>query len=160
MGLHHSTRDTTSAASTVVDWVALLAELTAWSRELRQALSSSAKRADIADAHFWMLWHCHRRQASGLDQSQLARLTDCSTAQVSCIVEQLRQRDLMTCSRDAADRRRQIWRVTPTGQLLIERVLQDLEEQTGPCPALVAQRLLSQLPRIALREIRIHGGAA
>jgi DNA-binding MarR family transcriptional regulator len=159
VGLSSSKREAippSRAAS--VDWIELLARLNAWSAELRHVLESCTKSQGISDAHFWLLWYCHHAEATGLDQSELANRTDSSHAQVSSLVEQLRQRDLMAGSRDPDDRRRQIWHTTPAGQAILEHIMERLNDQVGPCPGMIAQQILNQLPSITLREIRLHGG--
>jgi DNA-binding MarR family transcriptional regulator len=71
----------------------------------------------LSQPQFSVLWACHDAPATGISQAELVDRLAVSAAHVSGIVEQLRCKGLLQPRRLAADRRRQVWTLTPTGQL-------------------------------------------
>src|SRR5699024_6079634 len=84
-------------------------------------------RHDLSDVEMSLLWQCHRAIPVGQGQIELATAMSVSPAQISGLVEQLRERGLLAGCRDPRDRRRQVWQVTPAGNHLLEQVLVELE---------------------------------
>ena len=58
-----------------------------------------------------------------LDQADLAERLAASPAQISAVVDRLRRRGLAVCESHPADRRRQLWRLTPEGRALVFEVV-------------------------------------
>ncbi|RIK83862.1 MAG: hypothetical protein DCC67_05560 [Planctomycetota bacterium] len=80
----------------------------------------------LSEAEFRLLWSLVKLGDSGAgapaEQSALAVQLAASPAQVSMLVERLRLKGLIECSR-ASDRRRQAWRLTKAGGETIARVV-------------------------------------
>jgi DNA-binding MarR family transcriptional regulator len=55
-----------------------------------------------------------------------------SAAQISSVVDSLRQRRAIVHQRAPEDRRRQIWQLTPSGLELIEQIVAHLAYLNGP----------------------------
>ena len=82
-----------------------------------------------------MLWACRKAPPMGAGQSQLAESIAVSPAHISGLVEQLRKKGLLEPRRDPADRRRQLWRISPAGYAAIKTVLDDLTDWAGEIQA-------------------------
>jgi DNA-binding MarR family transcriptional regulator len=84
----------------------------------------------ISESEFRILWRLHTsesaerptRRAEDLDQAALAAHLAVSPAQVSAVVDRLRQANHIAAA-PADDRRRQVWRLTPAGQDLLHRIV-------------------------------------
>lgn len=107
-------------------WTELLHLISICARRLRASLAEQIADLGIGELHFSLLWYCHRSPSKGIGQRELAQAIEVSAAHVSGLLEQLRQRDLLTSDRSRIDRRRQVWRVTASGQELIQQVVGDL----------------------------------
>jgi DNA-binding MarR family transcriptional regulator len=86
------------------------------SRHLRRRLAEIAAEFDLSDAELLVVWLCH---GGGHVQVELAGAIGISPAQMSGLVERLRARGLVEMQRQAMDRRRQVWRTSPAGALLL-----------------------------------------
>ncbi len=89
------------------------------SRQLRGCLASLANSAGISDGELLTLWLCLGEEG-GMVQGELAAALGVSPAQMSGIVERLRQRGLIEMHRQALDRRRQVWRGTAAARQVLE----------------------------------------
>lgn len=106
-------------------------------RQLRRCLDSIADAAGLSDGEVLTIWLC-LAEDGGLVQGELATALGISPAQMSGIVERLRQRGLIEMHRQALDRRRQVWRGTAAGRHILDSLAEPL--------ANLAQRLDKQLP--------------
>jgi DNA-binding MarR family transcriptional regulator len=95
------------------------------SRQLRRRLAEVAQRFDLSDAELLVVWLCH---GNGHVQVELASAIGISPAQMSGLAERLRARGLVGMHRLAMDRRRQVWRTSPTGEALLREVAGHLDE--------------------------------
>jgi DNA-binding MarR family transcriptional regulator len=78
--------------------------------------------AGVSEAEFRLLWVLFHGDLS-LNQAELASRLGVSPAQVSGAVERLHSAGHIDGGCDAADRRRQLWRLTAGGRALIHAVL-------------------------------------
>jgi DNA-binding MarR family transcriptional regulator len=124
-----------AAADAPQRWLAVFERFSTCARQVRRAMAECTERHGLSDVELSLLSHC-RQAENGLSQAELATATGVSTAQISGIVEQLRERGLIAGWRDANDRRRQVWQLTPAGGELLVRALlelQPLAERLLPC---------------------------
>ncbi len=121
-------------------------------RILRDELAQHVGRRQLSRGEFSMLLACRDASCGGLGQKELGEIAGVSPAHVSGLVEQLHRRGLMQRRRSAADRRRQLWHLTPAGRANLCDVLTDLADWAGPLDARTSalghdtlRRLLKQL---------------
>jgi DNA-binding MarR family transcriptional regulator len=84
----------------------------------------------ISESEFRVLWRlhaadgaeCSKRPADDLDQAALAAHLAVSPAQVSTVVDRLRHAGHIAAA-PADDRRRQVWRLTPSGRELLQNIV-------------------------------------
>jgi DNA-binding MarR family transcriptional regulator len=117
----HSTAEKSAAR-----WVALAQRMLACARALRDELASQAADWPVNEQEFLLLWGCHEAPPDGISQSELAGRLAVSPAQVSGLVERLRCGRLLESRRAEHDRRRQLWRLTPEGRVMLDDCLRDL----------------------------------
>jgi len=110
--------------------VELIHELSRCHRLLRAWLDERLQTWGLREAEFWALWLCNHLDPSGVVQHELASAAGVSEAQMSSLVERLRQSGLLIGCRGQADRRRQYWRLTAAGDELLSRISAGLEK----CP--------------------------
>jgi DNA-binding MarR family transcriptional regulator len=120
-------------------------------RAARESISDVTHRHGMTDSEFHLLWVCRVWEADPPSQNDLAQALAISPAQVSCLVEQLRQKQWITGTRSAVDRRRQVWRLTDEGANALEAVATVLRQFTD--------RLVSRLSVPALQALtdRLRG---
>jgi DNA-binding MarR family transcriptional regulator len=111
--------------STADHLLRLVHSTSAASRQLRRRLCEVAASIDLTDTELMVVWFCGD---SGRVQVELAGAIGVSPAQMSGIVERLRSAGLIAMHRPAADRRRQVWRMSPAGQSLLDRAAEPLKE--------------------------------
>jgi DNA-binding MarR family transcriptional regulator len=92
--------------------------MSAASRQLRRRLSLIAESTGLTDCELLAIWLCLQNE-SGLVQGDLAAAVGVSPAQMSGVVERLRQRGLIEMNRQTLDRRRQVWRGTPAARQML-----------------------------------------
>lgn len=91
----------------------------------------------VSDSEFrllWLLQHGAREAGADgawLDQAALAEQLVISPAQVSGIVERLSVAELIEHQRRPTDRRRQLWRISMAGQLLVSNVIARVDAQAA-----------------------------
>lgn len=95
------------------------------SRHLRRRLAEIADTVSLSDTELLAVWLCDR---GGRVQVELAAALGVSPAQMSGLVERLRSRGLVAMHRLAGDRRRQVWRTTAAGQVLLASAAEGLNE--------------------------------
>jgi DNA-binding MarR family transcriptional regulator len=85
--------------------------------------------SSVSESEFRLLWllflqaHDEESKSTDLDQADLAERLAVSAAQVSGVIERLRQRELVDRVPDVSDRRRQLWRLASTGETLVRTVI-------------------------------------
>jgi DNA-binding MarR family transcriptional regulator len=83
----------------------------------------------VSETEFRLMWllyqHAHGEASNStvLDQADLAERLAVSAAQVSGVIERLRQRELVDRAPDGNDRRRQLWRLASAGETLVLTVV-------------------------------------
>jgi DNA-binding MarR family transcriptional regulator len=102
-------------------------------RALRQ-LADWAAAHGLAEAELRVLWllstATDASPAQLLDQAGLAERLVASPAQISAVVERLRHRNLAACAPHPADRRRQLWQLTPAGRALVHQVVAAIDARS------------------------------
>jgi DNA-binding MarR family transcriptional regulator len=85
--------------------------------------------AGVNETEFRLLWLLIQKSQSqnadrrACDQAELAHELAVSPAQVSGVIERLRQRELVERVLGVGDRRRQLWRLAPSGEQLVRAVV-------------------------------------
>jgi DNA-binding MarR family transcriptional regulator len=141
-------------------------------RQLRRWLAERLERFDLSESELQILWLCAQpRAGGGWAQGELAEAAGISPAQISSLVERLRQRGLMTMKRSVIDRRRAVWQLLDQGEDLLVRIRGGLESVAHRLDTLVAPeeqeaaaRLFDRLVDAAERSAAIkpfdpHGSA-
>jgi DNA-binding MarR family transcriptional regulator len=83
----------------------------------------------VSETEFRLLWLLYQHaldeasKSTALDQADLAERLAVSAAQVSGVIERLRQCELVNRVPDGNDRRRQLWRLATAGETLVLRVV-------------------------------------
>jgi DNA-binding MarR family transcriptional regulator len=93
-------------------------------RRAARALSEWTRGFGLTEAEFQLLWRLRLASADGLNQTALAGVVAFSPAQVSAVVEQLRQRSLIGERSAMGDRRRHHWQLTAEGLVLLNQMLE------------------------------------
>jgi DNA-binding MarR family transcriptional regulator len=93
-------------------------------RRAARALSEWTRRFGLTEAEFQLLWRLRLAPADGLNQTALAVALAFSAAQVSAVVEHLRQRALIGERGATGDRRRHHWQLTADGLVLLNQMLE------------------------------------
>jgi DNA-binding MarR family transcriptional regulator len=106
-------------------------------RQLRRCLSTLAEQAGLTDCELFTIWLCLGDEG-GLVQGALAAALGVSPAQMSGIVERLRQRGLIEMHRQTLDRRRQVWRGTPAARQVLESLATPLAALAGDLAAQIS----------------------
>jgi DNA-binding MarR family transcriptional regulator len=106
-------------------------------RNLRRRLASVAEAFCLSDQELLVVWLCSHE---GRVQGELAAAVGVSPAQMSGVVERLRQRGLVERQRSPLDRRRQVWRTSDAGSDLLAAAAPLLEQ----LEATLGQRLPEQ----------------
>ena len=106
--------------------VELLRLVTQCERELRRTLADHIRRWGITDVELLVLWLCHEAATPGIAQSELVANIGVSAAQMSGLVDRLRQQGLLTARRCDSDRRRQYWSLAGEGRRVLEEIRADL----------------------------------
>jgi DNA-binding MarR family transcriptional regulator len=97
-------------------------------RHLRRRLAEVAEVLALSDTELLVVWLC---SGNGRVQVDLAASIGISPAQMSGMVERLRSRGLVAMHRLAMDRRRQVCRTSPAGQMLLVDAARHLNELTA-----------------------------
>ena len=96
-------------------------------RQIRRCLSTLAEQAGLTDCELFTIWLC-LGDDGGMVQGALATALGVSPAQMSGIVERLRQRGLIEMHRQTLDRRRQVWRGTTAAREALESLAMPLAQ--------------------------------
>jgi MarR family transcriptional regulator, lower aerobic nicotinate degradation pathway regulator len=106
-------------------------------RQLRRCLGTLAEQAGLSDSELFTIWLCLGEEG-GMVQGALATALGVSPAQMSGIVERLRQRGLIEMHRQTLDRRRQVWRGTAAGRQTLQTLTTPLATLAGSLAAQVS----------------------
>lgn len=87
------------------------------SKAIRRSLEELLVPAGLDGSEFLLLWNIAERREQS--QAELADRLGCSNAQISQLSDQLRRRGWLVAQRDARDRRRQHWTLTPLGHQVL-----------------------------------------
>ena len=99
--------------------VRLAQAATACGRQLRRALQGQTRELGLSDTDLMVLWSCGCCADRGVAQNHLVEEIGLSPAQTSGLLDRLKQRGLVASRRPAQDRRRQFWRLEPSGRELL-----------------------------------------
>jgi DNA-binding MarR family transcriptional regulator len=92
-------------------------------RHAARALAEWAKRFELSEAEFQLLWCLRSAVENGLDQTTLAGKLASSPAQVSATVERARAKGWICQQSARGDRRRHRWQLASDGRNLLEKML-------------------------------------
>jgi DNA-binding MarR family transcriptional regulator len=99
-------------------------------RRCQRAILAALDKVQLTDTQLLVLWGIDQilpaSAGSGVGQSEIAQSLGISPAQVSGLVEQLRQLGDLDCQRAANDRRQQLWHLTAAGRERLQRALQTI----------------------------------
>jgi DNA-binding MarR family transcriptional regulator len=115
-----------NARDEVRDRLHLLLDASAATRAWRSQLAEQVAACEVTDQEFFTLWLCAEAPAGCRGQGDLAGALGVSAAQMSGLVERLRQRGLLQVERLGNDRRRQVWMLTSAGITLLTHALHSL----------------------------------
>lgn len=118
-----SQQDASPLATPANRWFALTEQLSFCGQSLRHQMFQHAESYALNDVQLSLLWACVTAPPPGQSQNELAQRLLISPAHVSGLVEQLRRKKLVRGHRDAADRRRQLWRATESGRATVQAIL-------------------------------------
>lgn len=101
-------------------------------RRCARRLSKAVREHGLSEAEFRLLWVLWEEKvfdsASSVVQNDIVERTGASPAQVSALVEALREKRLIQSIVDKHDRRRQRWQFTEVGKASFERVVTQVSE--------------------------------
>jgi len=107
----------------LVERVERLVQAAVEGRRAGKALSAWTRRFQVTEAEFQLLWSLNTTPQVGYTQIALARELAFSPAQISVVVERLRNRGWICQHHAQGDRRQHVWRLSVTGQSLLEEIL-------------------------------------
>ena len=128
--------------------VELAYELALCQRQLSSLLMECLRPWELGYTEFVVLWLCERATVRGVPQKDLVTATGVSSAQISGVVEQLRQRGLLAAERGSQDRRQQLWHLADEGR----RMVAQLRAGLAPAAEHICNRM-SPLDTEHLREL-------
>lgn len=105
-----------------------LVQTAADGRRAGKALSAWTRRFHVSEAEFQLLWLLRTSAQVGRTQTTLARELAFSPAQVSVVVERMRERGWIFQHRAAGDRRQHLWCLSLSGRSLLEEMLSHTDE--------------------------------
>jgi len=100
-------------------------------RQATRLLTAIVRKYGLSEGEFRLLWHLrgialNRNRTAAVhapDQTLLAAALGLSVAQVSSLVESLREKGFDQGRPAPHDRRRQLWSITPAGMEVLERIV-------------------------------------
>jgi DNA-binding MarR family transcriptional regulator len=114
-------------------------------RRAARALTAWARRFELTEAEFQLLWSLRAATGDGLDQTTLAKKLLISPAQISTTVERAHARQWILRQTVPGDRRRHLWRLTPAGQQLLDEML--------AAAGLLRYELTGEIPRKTVADV-------
>jgi DNA-binding MarR family transcriptional regulator len=150
------------AADAARRWIELAERLLLCGRMLRGELTRQLGRWQLSEPAFSVLWFCRQNPPGGISQSDLVAGLAVSPAQVSGLVEQLRQAGLLRDHQVRTDRRRKFWRLTAAGEARLVSIVSGLAEWAsdlnGRLPAVDSAEIVGLLDQLAAAmRIQIDG---
>lgn len=100
-------------------WPQLIRAWGTWEREVRREWRRLVASVGLSDQQWLLLWFAGEAAAPGRPQTDLADDLNVSPAQACLLLEDLRQRALLSATRCPPDRRRQYWQPTEAGRQLL-----------------------------------------
>lgn len=94
--------------------------------ELRRTISDRIRPWGINDVELLVLWLCDEAAEPGIAQSELVANIGVSAAQMSGLVDRLRQQGMLTGKRCNSDRRRQYWSLAGDGKRVLDEIRAEL----------------------------------
>lgn len=147
-----------SAESTVAGQWAELTRLLA--RALRSVQRLSAD-LEIAEAEWLLLWVCSQAGDTGTAQVVFAQALGVSAAQVSTLVERLREQGWLQSERCTQDRRRRLWNLTDEGRAVLQRASEAITRRLHDQRPDVQQDDIILLNQLLTRlVVSLHAGPA
>jgi DNA-binding MarR family transcriptional regulator len=113
-GVPEAIRPIECACQTIVD-----------GRRASRALAEWARRFELSEPGFQVLWSLREASVSGIDQTTLAQRLALSPAQISATVEQLAAGGLIIQQAVTGDRRRRLWQLSSSGRAVLSKMLRD-----------------------------------
>jgi DNA-binding MarR family transcriptional regulator len=150
--------DARSVNSDLRDRLHLLLEASAATRAWRARLAEQVAAWGLTDQEFLVLWLCDDRSGAAQGQGELAATLGASAAQMSGLVERLRQRDLLQVERVGNDRRRQAWRLSPTGKEILVAACQALVAGSGQLSGWLSPKEVTHLKTLIQRWLPDSAG--
>lgn len=136
-----------------VDLAELVRRLQLCHRSLRASLEQSLADLGMSDSEFLVMGACHKSSSEPIVQGSIASLIGLSPAQLSALVERLRQRGWLTVQRAPGDRRKQLLATTSLGteqlKLANERLHAFAASLTTALPLAQRSALCQSLERLA-----------
>lgn len=106
-----------------VELISMAIEMASCEKTMRAAIAQVVAPFNLSENAFFILVLCHQNLRKSLSQSKLAKMVGLSPAQLSYLVEQLRQEGWIHPQRDPNDRRRQYWTLTDDGMVRLEQIM-------------------------------------
>lgn len=107
-----------SASSlTTQHWAEVARLLTLSQRSLQRLIAGM----EPVEADWVLLWVCSQAPPQGMPQVAFAHALGISAAQVSVMVERLREQGWLESTRCVSDRRKRLWRVTESGLAILHQ---------------------------------------
>lgn len=97
-------------------------------RLLRSHLAERLAGLEMSETDFLVLGACDRAGEASASQGSLASLVGLSPAQLSALVERLRQRGWLDVRRCRSDRRKQLLSVTDVGREQLQRAIELIQQ--------------------------------
>lgn len=111
-----------------VELIGMAIEMASCEKTMRAAIAQVVAPFHLSENAFFILILCQQNLRKSLSQSALAKMVGLSPAQLSHLVEQLRQDDWIEPQRDPHDRRRQFWTLTDDGTQRLEKIMPHFRE--------------------------------
>ena len=89
-------------------------------------LSDWARRFDLSEPEFLVLWCLRDATVDGVDQTTIAQWLALSPAQVSATVERMNSQSWIVPHTNPTDRRRRLWQMSSSGRALWNSMLAEI----------------------------------
>lgn len=137
------------------EWLEVLVSVFQAGRQLRKVLAKFTHICHVNDSEFLLLWLCGHGGEQGVQQSELVGRLGLSPPQLSGLVYDVRDRGWIEMQRPAADRRRQVLRLTEAGHEVLRQtvlrlapLLHDLEVRVTHAERQTCREFLGHLAEI------------
>jgi DNA-binding MarR family transcriptional regulator len=95
-------------------------------RRAARMLSDWARRFDLSEPEFLVLWCLRDATVDGVDQTTIAQWLALSPAQVSATVERMNAQSWIVPHTNPTDRRRRLWQMSSSGRALWSSMLAEI----------------------------------